>query len=183
MFIAICHFFLLTSVVSKLVGLILLAIIWISPVMHVHCSCGWHQTLFVMILSMDKTGNDLTNNIKSSYRFVFHRAGRGRRHPSVRMRKPSRAALKLDILDSTKTLMHTAWCILFCCTYNVQITKHLCLLVYAVYCVCCGSMGLFYVRKIVWSVTGSFPLNEGSQHVGRGVLSLRGEWLTAVRIT
>lgn len=87
-FIAICNFLLSNRVVSKLVGLILLAIIFISPVMHVHCSCGRHQTSFVMTLSMDRTGNDLTNKIKSSYCSVFHGDGRSRKHPSVSMRKP-----------------------------------------------------------------------------------------------
>lgn len=107
-FIAICHFLLSTSVFSKWVGLILLAIILISPVMHFHCSCSWQQTLFVMILSLDRTGNDLTNNIKSSYCSVFHGAGRSRRHPSVRMKKPAELLWSLTFL-----IQQRPWWILY----------------------------------------------------------------------
>ncbi len=133
-FIGICNFLLSKCIIFKLVGLILSTIIFISPVMHVHYSCGRHQAWVVMTLSMDKTGNDLTNKIKSSYCSVFQGDGRSRKHPSVSMRKPSNLIQLEDVIYS---MMHFFFFLHFCCT-KLSTSTSLCIL----YIVCVVVLGV-----------------------------------------
>lgn len=69
-----------------------------NPVMHVQCSFGCNHNYFIMVLSMDKIRNDLANEFRSSYCFVFHWAEKGAERSSISTTEPSSAAWELVLL-------------------------------------------------------------------------------------